>query len=154
MRGCAILLINDSIHVDPLLSPRRWDKFPPHHFHISLSVDCHWTSTLVFKKMISLRPMAHHTVTFDTEGANYMLVKLGLCLTSHILLINVSTEVEMCFTEKDQVQQSRVVFNALSDVNTKGSSLFLICCSLSLQNLNFVGKQMNISVHYASNGCP
>ena len=106
------------------------------------------------KKMISLRPMAHHTVTFDTEGANYMLVKLGLCLTSHILLINVSTEVEMCFTEKDQVQQSRVVFNALSDVNTKGSSLFLICCSLSLQNQNFVGKQMKISVHYSSNGCP
>ena len=102
MGGCAILLINDSIHVDLLLSPQRWDKFPPHHFHISLSVDCHWTSTLVFKKMISLRPMAHHTVTFDTEGANYMLVKLGLCLTSHILLINVSTEVEMCLiTEKD-----------------------------------------------------
>jgi hypothetical protein len=44
---CAIVLINDSIHVDLLLSPQRWDKFPPHHFHISLSVDCHWTCTLV-----------------------------------------------------------------------------------------------------------
>ena len=47
-----------------------------------------------------------------------------------------------------------MVFNELTDVNTKGSSLFLVCCSLSLQKLNFVGKQMKISVHYASNGFP
>ena len=39
-----------------------------------------------------------------------------------------------------------MVFNALTDVSTDGSSLFLICRSLSLQNLNFVGKQMKMSM--------
>jgi hypothetical protein len=106
MWGCAILLINDSIHVDLLLSPQRWDKFPPHHFHISLSVDCHWTYTRILKKLgsndSSMTNGTPHSNFFDTEGANDMLMRLDLGPESHILLINVSTEVEMCLiTEKD-----------------------------------------------------
>ena len=50
MWGCTMLLINDSIHVDPLLSPQSWDIFPDHHFHISFSVDCHWMPCLSLKK--------------------------------------------------------------------------------------------------------
>jgi hypothetical protein len=48
-----------------------------------------------------------HSNFFDTEGVNDMLMMLDLGPESHILLINVSTEVEMCLITEN-IKYSKV----------------------------------------------
>ena len=66
-------------------------------------------------------PLFNHTQVFKTQRANDIMMRFGLGPESYILPINMSIEVEMCFiAEKNQVQQNGVIFNALTDVSTKG----------------------------------
>ena len=49
-----------------------------------------------------------------------MLMRLSLGPESHMLPINMSIEVEMCFiTKKNEIRQTGAIFNALTDVSTK-----------------------------------
>ena len=78
-----------------------------------------------------------------------VFMRLGLGQITHVLFVNMSAKVKVCFiTKENQVQTVRVVFNSL----TKCKPLCLTCSSLSLQNLYFVGKPVKVLVYHPLNG--
>ena len=80
--------------------------------------------------------------------------RLGLGQITHVLFVNMSAKVKVCFiTKENQVQKVRVV-NLPTNALTKCKPLCLICSSLGLQNLYFVGKHVKVLMHYPHNGCP
>ena len=81
-------------------------------------------------------------------------MRLGRGQITHVLFVNMSAKVKVCFiTKENQVQKVRVVFNSPTGALTKCKPLCLTCSSLSLQNLYFVGKPVKVLVHYSLNGC-
>ena len=68
---------------------------------------------------------------------------------AHILFVHVTTKVDICLvTEKNEVQEMRMVFDSLTDVLPKGTSLIPFCNDLKSYNLYLVRKQVKILVHY------
>ena len=60
MRCYPILLVDHCIYVNPMLSSKSWNEFPPHHLNLSLSVHRYWTSILIFKPVWSDYAIAHY----------------------------------------------------------------------------------------------
>ena len=159
MQCCPILLVDHCIHVNPMSSSQSWNEFPPNHLNVSLSVQYYWASIIIFKPVWSdyaIVPYGTpHCNPLHTQWSKHMFVRLGLDPKLHVLFVNLSAKMKMCFiTKENQVQKVRVVFNSLTDALTKCKPLCLICSRLRLQNLYFVRKHVKVLVHYPNNGCP
>ena len=158
MRCCPILLVDHCIHANPTLSSQSWNEFLPHHLNASLSVHCYWT--FIFKPVWSNYVIARygtpHCNLLHTQWSRHMFLRLGLGPKSHVLFVNLSAKVKVCFISKEnQVQKVRVVFNSPTDnALTKCKPLCFICSNLSSQNLYFVRKHVKVLVHYPHNRCP
>lgn len=74
-----------------------------------------------------------------------MFMRLSLSPEAYILFVDVPTQVTMSLvTKENQIQQARVMFNPLTDIFTKYFSFCFIAISLTLQDLNFVGKELRV----------
>ena len=72
-----------------------------------------------------------------------MFMWLSLSPESHILLVDMATQVAVSLiTEENQVQQAMVVFNSFTDIFTEGLPFCFIAIGLLLENLNFVWKSI------------
>ena len=87
--------------------------------NVLLSVHRYWVSIIIFKRVWSdyaLRPVT----------LQHMFMRLSLGPNSHVLYVNLSAKVSVCFINKEnQVQKVRVVFNSPTDALTKGKPLCL-----------------------------
>ena len=142
-----------------MLSSQNWNEFPLHHLNVSLSVHPYWTSIIIFKPVwhdYAIAPdVTPHCPLLHSQWSKHMFMRLGLDQKLHVLFVNFSNKVKVCFiTKENQVQKVRVVFNSPTDALTKCKPLCLICSSLSLQNLYFVQKHVKVLVHYPHNRCP
>ena len=82
---------------------------------------------------------------------------IGLCCSPkpHVLLIHMSTQVEMCLiTEQKDIQKFRIVLNPFANFLAKFIMLILVGLGLSLKNLYFVRKQFQVPMNDSSNRSP
>ena len=76
-----------------------------------------------------------------------MFMVLNLSPETHILLVDVPTQVTVSLvTKENQIQQARVIFNPLTDMFPKCFSFGFIVISLPLQDLNFVRKELKVGL--------
>ena len=129
MPCCPILLADHCIHVNPRLSFQSRNEFSLHHLSVSLSVHRYWASIIIFKPVWSDYAIAPygtpHCNLLHIQWSKHMSMRLGLGPKLHVVFLNLSAKVKVCFiTKENQIQKVRVVFNSPTDALTKCKPLY------------------------------